>query len=83
MLSMKIFKRFGKIQFEFFILHQAIIVIFNNYHPRRISGWVMISMVEFVVILFCSTLYRMCLEQRLSKALDKVLIRVHKLVDSE
>lgn len=64
--SLKIFKLFGKIQFEFFIFHQALIVCITGVCSSFIFDWRILNLIIFVSIILCSIIYKIFFENRLS-----------------
>ena len=51
----RICELFGKIQFEFFIFHQAIIICLFNWFSRIASDWRIVNSLLFITIIACMT----------------------------
>lgn len=73
LLSNKLLRVFSGIQFEFFILHQAVIKCLDNIYSKYISEPLLRSMVIFLIILLFATIYHYILKKHISGKLGKVL----------
>ena len=68
-LGCKISRLFSSIQFEFFIMHQAIILVFTWKLQSVIGSTIITNIILFVVILACAVLYKKYLGDSFSKLL--------------
>jgi len=68
--SARIFELFGKIQFEFFIFHQAIIICLFNWFSRITSDWRIVNSLLFITIIACAIGYKKFMSQKLSKIIS-------------
>lgn len=71
-LSNRIFKWFSNIQFEFFILHQAVIKSCDSVYSMYILEPLLRNSVTFLTVILYAIIYRMILKKRLSGWMEKI-----------
>lgn len=81
LFSFKIFKLFGKIQFEFFIFHQAVIICSKDFLSRIFSDWKIMNLIIFVTIIICSIFYKNFLEHRVSLFTKNFVEKIASAID--
>ena len=67
LFSARIFVMFSKIQFEFYILHQAVIQCMRNDYGKLFMDWKMQSIALFVTIIVVSLVYKKYISHTFSK----------------
>lgn len=72
-LSLKPFKWFSHIQFEFYILHQAFIICLVEIYSSYIPDWKWMNFCMFITIMVAAIFYKRVLSTRCSKFLQKII----------
>lgn len=71
-LNLKIFKLFSQIQFEFYILHQAMIICLENFFNKYMLDWKLKNICMFISIMTAATLYKIFLSRKCFDSLKKI-----------
>lgn len=78
-LSTYIFKLFESIEFEFFILHQAIIKVVDHFSIVANYGWKYQSIVSFVLVLITCYVWKRFFSDITKKWMDNILNKVQNI----
>ena len=78
-LSTYIFKLFERIEFEFFLLHQAIIKVVDHFSILANYGWKYQSIVSFVLVLITCYVWKRFFSDITKKWMDNILNRVQNI----
>lgn len=73
LLSIQPFKWFGKIQFEFFIIHQAFMFRMTDTYLKLFKDWKLVNIAIFISILVCAIIYKIWLSKPLSRLTQQVI----------
>ena len=71
-LSLKPFRWFSKIQLEFYLFHQALLLCLDAVLGDRIPDWRLMAPLSFLLILSCAVAYKRWLEKPLSRCFRKL-----------
>lgn len=72
-LSIKPFKWFSRFQFEFYILHQAIIICLVQIYSLYMPDWRVMNFCMFITIMVIAILYKEIFSTKCSKILQKIV----------
>lgn len=78
-LSTYIFKLFERIEFEFFILHQAIIKVVDHFSILASYGWKYQSIVSFILVLITCYVWKRLFSDITRKWMDIILKKVQNI----
>lgn len=78
-LGIPIFKIIGSIEFEFFILHQVVIRIIDNWVITSSLGWVNRSLIAFMLLLICCYVWKRYFKSLAQKGMNSIFDKLQSV----